>query len=245
MSVIKLNKKNNQSKLSTDIVRTYLHEIGQVPLLEQTEEITYGRQVQRMISLLAEKETLEQQRGRSISHSEWADTVGLSEEELAQVLRQGKKAKNKMIRANLRLVVAIAKKYLQRNLEFLDLIQEGSLGLEKAVEKFDPKKGYRFSTYAHWWIRQAVTRAISQQGRTIRLPLHISEKLHKIKKAQRELASQLGRSATISEVADELGMESVKVREYLKVARVPMSLDVRIGDEQDTKLSEMILFRPV
>ncbi len=240
MSTIKLNKKNNQSKLSTDMVRTYLQEIGQEPLLERSEEITYGRQVQRMMSILAEKETLEQQRGHSISQSEWADAVGLSEAKLNQILRQGQKAKNKMIRANLRLVVSVAKKYLRRNLEFLDLIQEGSLGLERAVEKFDPTKGYKFSTYAYWWIRQAITRAISQQSRTIRLPIHISEKLNKIKKAQRELAQKLGRSANTSEVAFELGMESAKVRQYLKVARVPLSLDVRIGDNQDTELSEMI-----
>ena len=240
MSAIKLNKKNNQSKFSTDIVRAYLYELGQVPLLEHSEEITYGRQVQRMMSLLAEKETLEQQRVGSISQSEWADTVGLSEEELKLVLRQGKKAKNKMIRANLRLVVSVAKKYLQRNLEFLDLIQEGSLGLEKAVEKFDPTKGYKFSTYAYWWIRQAMTRALSQQSRTIRLPIHVTEKLNQIKKAQRVLASRLGRLATISEVAEQLGMESVKVREYLQVAKVPRSLDVRLSDDQDTELSEMI-----
>ncbi|MGK7955576.1 MAG: RNA polymerase sigma factor, RpoD/SigA family [Crocosphaera sp.] len=240
MSTVKLSENNNQSKLSMDLVRTYLHEIGQVPLLERSEEITYGQQVQRYMLLLAEKETLEQQRGQSISQSEWADAVGLSETELKRLLRQGQLAKNKMIQANLRLVVSVAKKYLRRKVEFLDLIQEGSLGLERAVEKFDPSKGYKFSTYAYWWIRQAITRAISQQSRTIRLPIHITEKLNQIKKAQRELAQKLGRSATPSDVAFELGMESAKVREYLKMARVPLSLDVRIGDEQNTELSEMI-----
>ena len=172
MSATKLNQKNNQSLSSTDMVRAYLHEIGQVLLLEHSEEIIYGKQVQRMMSLLAEKETLEQQQGHAIGQLEWADAVGLSESELNLVLQQGKQAKTKMIEANLRLVVAIAKKYLQRNLEFLDLIQEGSLGLERGVEKFDPTKGYRFSTYAYWWIRQAITRAIAQQSRTIRLPIH-------------------------------------------------------------------------
>ena len=240
MSAIKLNPKNNQSKLSTDLVRTYLHEIGQLPLLKPTEEITCGRQVQRMMSLLAEKETLEQQQGCSINQSEWADAVGLSEAKLNQILRQGQLAKNKMIQANLRLVVSIAKKYKARNLEFLDLIQEGSLGLERAVEKFDPTKGYKFSTYAYWWIRQAITRALSQQSRTIRLPIPVTEKLNQIKKAQRQLASRLGRLATISEVAEELGISSVKVREYLKIATVPSSLNMRLSDEQDTELSEII-----
>ncbi len=240
MSPNKLNQKNNRSKLSTDMVRAYLHEIGQVPLLEHAEEIIYGKQVQRMMSVLAEKEKLEQQRGRSIERLEWSNAVGMSEGELNLVLQQGQRAKTKMIKANLRLVVAIAKKYLKRNVEFLDLIQEGSLGLERGVEKFDPSRGFRFSTYAYWWIRQAITRAIAQQSRTIRLPIHISEKLNKIKKTQRELAQKLGRSATTGEVAEELGLESAKVREYLKVAQQPLSLDVRIGDNQDTELSEMI-----
>ena len=240
MRAIKLNQKNNQSKLSTDMVRAYLHEIGQVPLLNHAEEIMYGKQVQRMMSVLTEKEKLEQQRGCRVSQLEWADAVGLSEDELNQVLQQGKQAKTKMIEANLRLVVAIAKNYLKRNLEFLDLIQEGSLGLERGVEKFDPSRGYRFSTYAYWWIRQAITRAIAQQSRTIRLPIHITEKLNKIKKTQRELAQKLGRPATTSEVADELDMEAAKVRDYYRLALHPLSLDLRIGDNQDTELSEMI-----
>ena len=240
MSATKLNQKNNQSLLSTDMVRAYLHEIGRVPLLNHSEEIIYGKQVQRMMSLLTEKEKLEQQHGCSVSQLEWADAIGLSENELNQVLHQGQQAKTKMIEANLRLVVAIAKKYLKRNLEFLDLIQEGSLGLERAVEKFDPTKGYRFSTYAYWWIRQAITRALSQQSRTIRLPIHVTEKLNKIKKTQLQLASLLGRPATTSEVALELGIESASVREYLKAARQPLSLNVRIGDDRDTELSEMI-----
>ncbi len=240
MSATKLNRKNNQSKLSTDLVRAYLHEIGQVPLLNHYEEIIYGQQVQRMMSYLAEKEKLEQQHERSISQLEWSDAVGLSEGELARILQQGQRAKNKMIEANLRLVVAIAKKYLKRNVEFLDLIQEGSLGLERGVEKFDPTKGYRFSTYAYWWIRQAITRAIAQQARTIRLPIHVTEKLNKIKKTQLKLAQKLGRSATTSEIAESLGIESASVRDYLQAARQPLSLDVRIGDARDTELSEMI-----
>ncbi len=240
MSATKLNEKKNRFKLSTDMVHAYLHEIGQVPLLNHYQEIVYGKQVQRMMSLLSEKQKLEQERGRSISQLEWSEVLGLSEEQLNQILRQGQQAKSKMIEANLRLVVAIAKKYLKRNLEFLDLIQEGSLGLERGVEKFDPTKGYRFSTYAYWWIRQAITRAISQQARTIRLPIHITEKLNKIKKTQRELASLLGRSATTSEIAESLGMESAKVGEYLKAARQTLSLDVRIGEDRDTELSEMI-----
>ena len=240
MRETQLNPKNNQSLLSTDMLRAYLHEIGQVPLLNHSEEIIYGKQIQCMMSLLTKKEKLEQQRGRSVNQLEWANAVGLSEDELNQLLQQGQQAKSKMIEANLRLVVAIAKQYLKRNLEFLDLIQEGSLGLQRSVEKFDPTKGYRFSTYAYWWIRQAITRAISQKARTIRLPNHIIEKLNKVKKTQRELASLLGRPATTSEIALELGWQSAQIREYFRMTLHPLSLDVRIGDNQDTELSEMI-----
>lgn len=232
-------KPNNQSKPSTDIVYTYLHEIGQVPLLSHYEEIFYGKRVQSMMSALAKKEQL-QQHGRSIGQQEWAESMELSEEELNQVLRQGQQAKNRMIVANLRLVVAIAKKYLNRNLEFLDLIQEGSLGLERGVEKFDPTRGYRFSTYAYWWIRQGITRAISQKSRTIRIPNHVSEMLNTIRKTQRDLAQKWGRSATISEIADELNLESAQVRECFRMARYPVSLDRHVGKDQDTELSEMI-----
>ena len=240
MTEVKLENKNNRTKLSTDTIAVYLREIGRVPLLGEEEEIIYGKRVQRMMALLAEKEKLEQSLGRVVSNNEWAKEVGLSEKELNQVLQQGKLAKNKMIRANLRLVVSVAKKYLNRNLEFLDLIQEGSLGLERSVEKFDPSKGYKLSTYAYWWIRQGMTRAITQKGRTIRLPMHITEKLNKIKKTQREIMSRLGRNATTNEIADELGVKPTEVREYLKIARVPMSLDMRVGESEDTELSSLI-----
>ncbi len=233
-------EKNNPSLFSTDMISVYLKEIGKIPLLDHEEEIILGKQVQKMMSFLSEKQKLEQQKGEVVSQREWTLAVGVSEKELNQVLHQGKLAKTKMIKSNLRLVVSIAKKYLNRNLEFLDLIQEGSLGLERGVEKFDPTKGYRLSTYAYWWIRQAMTRAISQQGRTIRLPVHITEKLNKIKKAQRELALELGRGATTNEVAEKLGLTSSEVREYLKIAREPMSLDMRMGEKQDTELSEII-----
>lgn len=240
MPTAKDTKTTNKPLFSADMVRTYLHEIGRVPLLTPEQEINYGKQVQKMMSLLEIKQELQKKQAREISLEEWAQKAQMEVKELEKALEKGERAKRKMIEANLRLVVAIAKKYQKRNMEFLDLIQEGSLGLERGVEKFDPTKGFKFSTYAYWWIRQAITRAIAQQGRTIRLPIHITEKLNKIKRTQRELSQRLGRNPTPSEIAQELELEPSQIREYLSVARQPISLDVRVGDNQDTELSELL-----
>ena len=240
MPTTPIDETKEQKFFSADPVRTYLHEIGGIPLLTREQELFYAQQVQKMMALLAQKQELEQELERPPTQSEWAERAGISVEQLNQALRQGERAKRQMIEANLRLVVAIAKKYQHRNLEFLDLIQEGSLGLKRGVEKFDPNLGYKFSTYAYWWIRQSITRAISQQSRTIRLPIHIIEKLNKIKKARARLSSLLGRTATESEIATDLGISPAQIREYFKMARPLMSLDVRIGDNQDTELSELI-----
>jgi len=225
---------------TADMVRTYLHEIGKIPLLTSEEEIIYGKQVQQMMELVELQEKFVRQHDRLPSLTEWAELAKTTPTQLQQALRVGTRAKRKMIEANLRLVVSVAKKYQKRNLELLDLVQEGTLGLERAVDKFDPTKGFKFSTYAYWWIRQAITRAIAQQARTIRLPVHITEKLNKIKKAQRQLSQELGRLATIAEIAEHLQIKVEQVRECLTLARQPVSLDLKIGDNQDTELAELL-----
>jgi RNA polymerase nonessential primary-like sigma factor len=226
------------STASTDLVRLYLQDIGRVSLLSQEEELTLARQVR-------ERERLLQLRPPDNGVAEamqatWAEQASLSPTQLRHALHQGKRARERMIQANLRLVVAVAKKYQRRGLELLDLVQEGSLGLERAVERFDPTRGFRFSTYAYWWIRQGITRALASQSRTIRLPAHITEKLNRLKRAQQTLAMRLGRLPNLAELAMELELSEQAVRQILIQVPRPVSLESRVGREQEGELGDLI-----
>ena len=223
-----------------DLVRSYLRDIGRVPLLSHEQEITLGRQVQELMEIETLELELESRDGSKPSPAQLAEAVGLSTVQLKRRLQQGRRAKERMVSANLRLVVSVAKKYTKRNMELLDLIQEGTIGLVRGVEKFDPTRGYKFSTYAYWWIRQGITRAIAEKSRTIRLPIHITEMLNKLKKGQRELSQDLGRTPSVTELAEFVDLPEDDVKDLMCRARQPVSLEMKVGDGDDTELLELL-----
>ena len=224
-----------------DLVRSYLRDIGRVPLLSHEQEITLGRQVQELMALEELREELTMRSGgEEPSEAQLAEAAGLAPAQLKRRLQGGRRAKERMVAANLRLVVSVAKKYTKRNMELLDLIQEGTIGLVRGVEKFDPTRGYKFSTYAYWWIRQGITRAIAEKSRTIRLPIHITETLNKLKKAQRELSQELGRTPTVGELAVAAELPEEEVKDLLCRARQPVSLETKVGDGEDTELLDLL-----
>nr|YP_002049100.1 type II alternative RNA polymerase sigma factor, sigma-70 family protein [Paulinella chromatophora]ACB42890.1 type II alternative RNA polymerase sigma factor, sigma-70 family protein [Paulinella chromatophora] len=231
---------NDQTSSDADLVRSYLKEISRIPLLTHEQEITLGRQVQELICIQETEQKLELKNGIKPTQEELANSLDLSINQVKRKIIHGKRAKEQMVSSNLRLVVSIAKKYTKRSMELLDLVQEGTIGLIRGVEKFDPTRGYKFSTYAYWWIRQGITRAISEQSRTIRLPIHITEELNKLKKAQRDLSQSLGRTPTVIELAKMIKLTEKEVKELLCHAKQPVSLEMKIGDGDDTVLLELL-----
>jgi len=219
---------------STDFVRMYMREIGRVPLLIAEEEVSLAERIQRGLRAQAEQVELEEKYG-SVDAIPAHDIARLK-----PALDDGDAASDALINANLRLVVSIAKRYRSRPMQFLDLIQEGNLGLMRAVEKFDHTKGFKFSTYATWWIRQAITRAIADQARTIRIPVHMMETINKVSRVQRQMVQELGRDPTLEELAKRVDMTEERVRECLRINEDTTSLDQPVGDEEDFSLSDVI-----
>ena len=229
-----------QVKMTGDNVRAYLRDIGRIPLLEHEEEILLGRKVQRLMEIVGKRKELKDSLGSRYSEAALARELGISDKQLKREIKEGERAKDKMVTSNLRLVVSVAKKYTKRNMELLDIIQEGTIGLVRGVEKFDPQRGYKFSTYSYWWIRQGITRAIAEKSRAIRLPIHITENLNRFKKAQRQLSQLSGRMPTIKELSDELCLSEDEIKDLMCKARQPTSLEVKIGENRDTSLIDLL-----
>ena len=223
-----------------DSIRVYLQEIGRIRLLRPDEEIELARKIADLLHLEELAAQFESDNGREPDNKEWAALVEMPLIRFRRRLMLGRRAKEKMVQSNLRLVVSIAKKYMNRGLSFQDLIQEGSLGLIRAAEKFDHEKGYKFSTYATWWIRQAITRAIADQSRTIRLPVHLYETISRIKKTTKVLSQEFGRKPTEEEIAESMEMTIEKLRFIAKSAQLPISLETPIGKEEDSRLGDFI-----
>ncbi len=236
-------RRRDQSKKKSyteDSIRVYLQEIGRIRLLRAEEEIELARKIADLLELERIREQIAIRLERVPSDREWAQEVEIEWSEFQRRLYIGRRAKDKMVQSNLRLVVSIAKKYMNRGLSFQDLIQEGSLGLIRAAEKFDHEKGYKFSTYATWWIRQAITRAIADQSRTIRLPVHLYETISRIKKTTKILSQEMGRKPTEEEIATRMEMTIEKLRFIAKSAQLPISLETPIGKEEDSRLGDFI-----
>ncbi|MFZ4433069.1 MAG: RNA polymerase sigma factor RpoD [Microthrixaceae bacterium] len=218
---------------TADPVRMYLREIGQVPLLTGPEEVALAKRIEA--GVLAEERLADLNASGEIAQIAPAERAALNRSR-----RDGDRAREQLTQANLRLVVSIAKRYLGRGLPILDLVQEGNLGLMRAVEKFDYSKGFKFSTYATWWIRQAITRAIADQARTIRIPVHMVESMNKVQRMQRQLTQELEREPTIEELARKTELQPQRVREILRISQETLSLDQPVGDEDDSSLSDFI-----
>jgi RNA polymerase primary sigma factor len=222
---------NTVAPLTGDPVRMYLKEIGKVPLLTAAQEIDLAMKIEAGLDAAARLEQAEEL-GVELERPE--------KRRLSRIEQVGLDAKQQLVEANLRLVVSIAKRYVGRGMLFLDLIQEGNLGLIRAVEKFDYTKGFKFSTYATWWIRQAITRAIADQARTIRIPVHMVETINKLIRVQRQLLQELGREPTPEEIGEKMEMTADRVREILKISQEPVSLETPIGEEEDSQLGDFI-----
>ena len=224
-------EQNSVAMLTGDPVRMYLKEIGKVDLLTASEEVDLAMKIEAGLKATEEIDKAEEE-GRELTRRE--------RRRLTRVEQVGLDAKDQLIEANLRLVVSIAKRYVGRGMLFLDLIQEGNLGLIRAVEKFDYTKGFKFSTYATWWIRQAITRAIADQARTIRIPVHMVETINKLVRIQRQLLQDLGREPTPEEIGEKMDMSAERVREIQKISQEPVSLETPIGEEEDSQLGDFI-----
>ena len=228
----KYNSDNSVAMLTGDPVRMYLKEIGKVSLLTAAEEVDLAMKIEAGVEAMAQLDASEEEGGVPLERRE--------RRRLSRIEQVGLDAKQQLIEANLRLVVSIAKRYVGRGMLFLDLIQEGNLGLIRAVEKFDYTKGFKFSTYATWWIRQAITRAIADQAPTIRIPVHMVETINKLVRIQRQLLQSLGREPTPEEIAEEMGLTPERVREIQKISQEPVSLETPIGEEEDSQLGDFI-----